>query len=83
MKEGYKTTEFWITLISYVVPILVLFGVITPDQAESVTSEGNALVEAIFNLLVALGPIVSTALYIWSRTKVKVGELPFVEIEEE
>jgi hypothetical protein len=34
MKAGYKTTEFWVTLASQVIGILLLTGVITPEQSE-------------------------------------------------
>ena len=37
MKQGYKTTEFWITIGIQIVGILVTAGVFTPDQASAAT----------------------------------------------
>lgn len=33
MKQGYKTTEFWITILVQVVGILATTGVFTPEQS--------------------------------------------------
>lgn len=36
MKPGYKTTEFWISLGTSVVGLLVLSGVLTPDKSSEI-----------------------------------------------
>jgi hypothetical protein len=34
MKPGYKSTEFWVTLTGQLVGVLLLTGVVSPDQSE-------------------------------------------------
>lgn len=61
-KPGWQTTEFWITILSTLIGALVLSGVIGQGEADS-------WLELLAPLLNALVP----AVYIWSRTKVKIG----------
>lgn len=61
MKDGYKTTEFWLTLVTTVLMVLVALGVIGEDQAQEIEGLVEPLVAAVI-------PIV---LYIISRTVVK------------
>lgn len=68
VKAGYRTTEFWVTLISSAVAVLVALGVFTPAEGETASSAGAELVFAIFAMLAAVAPAVA---YIYSRTKVK------------
>jgi hypothetical protein len=35
MKPGYKTTEFWLAIASQLLGILVVLGVITPEQQDA------------------------------------------------
>jgi len=42
-KEGYKTTEFWVTIITLLIGIAATTGVITGDQT-------NALSDAVVQL---------------------------------
>lgn len=68
MKPGYKTTEFWLTVISQVVSLLVVLDVIQASDAQLFhEAASNALVAAIVvvgNALVIIG-------YIKSRTELK------------
>lgn len=63
-KPGWQTTEFWISLGGNFVGLLVLGGVFSSGDAESVTSAYNEVVGAV-----VLG--LTNLTYIWSRTKVK------------
>jgi len=58
---GYKTTEFWGTILNLVLQTAVSVGVIT--QADSET-----LSVLLLPVLAAVLPLIA---YIWSRTKVK------------
>lgn len=70
MKSGYKTTEFWLTLIAQIVPVLVLLGVIGAEQAETLQGTLGDAVKAFFALVAAVLPIWK---YIDSRTQVKMA----------
>lgn len=73
-KPGFKTTEFWLTVLAYVLPIAVMAGLLTSEQAQALLASVNEFLAALAALLVALGPVVSTVMYIYSRTKVKEKE---------
>ena len=64
MTQGYKTTEFWITIISIIVGLLVSTGVIDPNKSSQLTSSISALVGGI----VTLAPAIT---YIINRTWLK------------
>jgi len=72
-KPGPKTTEFYLTLLSYVLAALVLYGVLTGAEAQAILDNLNTFIGATTGLIVALGPVASTVMYIYSRTKVKSG----------
>jgi len=72
-KSGPKTTEFYLTLLSYALAALVLYGVVTAAEAQAILDSLNTFVGAATGLIVALGPVASTVMYIYSRTKVKSG----------
>ena len=61
IKPGYKTTEFWLTILTTGVMVLVATGVIGQADADTINELGAELIAAVL-------PI---ALYIWSRTRVK------------
>jgi predicted aconitase with swiveling domain len=70
VKPGILTTEFWLALVVPVIAILVIFGVLTPD-------EGDALVITIGDAIVTVGALLaslpSISAYIKSRAEVKVA----------
>jgi len=72
-KPGWKTTEFWFTVLSYILAGLVTFGYLSPEQSGDITGAAHQLVTAVVELVKVLLPLVSTAVYIWSRTKIKTG----------
>ncbi len=63
-KPGWKTTEFWTMICSAFFGLLILFGVIT-------NFESNTMLAYINNIMGSGLTIVSTASYILSRGKSK------------
>lgn len=68
MKSGVKTSEFWLTLVAQVLPVLTISGVLTAEEVETLNQAIIEAVKVIGALIVALVPIWR---YIESRTKVK------------
>jgi hypothetical protein len=64
MKAGYKTTEFYLTLVTTVVSLLVMAGILSPTEASEIA---ELAVQAISGI-VALGVLIG---YFFSRTEVK------------
>ena len=46
-KPGYKTTEFWMTMLVNVIAILTMLDVFTPDQQDALLSVVAAVVTAL------------------------------------
>ena len=67
-KSGIKTSEFYVTLVSTLVSLLVMTGVIEPSYANQLT---DLVVQAIGGV-VALGTVIA---YILSRTELKKEEM--------
>lgn len=67
MKSGFKTTEFWVTLISQLFGILATTGVLTPDQA-------GAMGEAAVQLAGLIAMVASAFGYAISRGNAKRGD---------
>jgi hypothetical protein len=76
IKPGVETSEFWVTLISAIVPnlvtILAIFKIVPNEVASTLSSAAVALIGGIITLFVTLK-------YIKSRTEVKTKAL---EIED-
>lgn len=68
VKTGWKTTEFWITLGTAAATALSLFGAVRPEDVADVNN-------AWANLVMAAATLVNSALYIWSRMRVKESAL--------
>lgn len=68
MKSGIKSSEFYVTLGSTIVSLLVMSGVLSAEQS----SETAELIAQAIAGIVALGTIVS---YIYSRTALKAKEM--------
>ncbi|MDQ6919096.1 MAG: hypothetical protein M3Z98_07025 [Candidatus Dormibacteraeota bacterium] len=66
IRRGYKTTEFWVTVLTAVVGLLVTLGYIDPAQAH-----GAGLAAAIQVVGGILGMAVPVAVYAISRALVK------------
>lgn len=59
MKAGYRTTEFWIALASQVLGILVILGVITPEQQGAVVEGLNQIIGAALMVASSFGYSIS------------------------
>ena len=70
-KPGWQTSEFWLTLAAQVIPVLVLLGVLTPDQSSGVNDAVANVIKDAFALLASVIPV---AVYVWGRAKVKSGK---------
>ena len=66
MKSGYKTTEFWISLGTSVVGLLVLLGIITPDKSTEIMTIIQQVLAVAMIVLPQFG-------YTLSRGKAKAG----------
>lgn len=67
-KPGVKTTEFWATLISQVIAVLVLLGTVTPDAAKSIERALIDMAGAVITIFVSGGILRS---YIRDRFNLK------------
>lgn len=67
-KPGYKTTEFWMSLIPQILVVAVAFGWFTADDAEKIGTAAPIVVKTVSTAAVAA---VSFVAYIWSRVKIK------------
>lgn len=60
MKPGFKTTEFWVALLTSIIGLGALFGVVGPEQQGELVQASGGLVAAI-----------TTAAYAVSRGRAK------------
>lgn len=67
-KSGYLTTEFWLTLIAQVLPILVTAGAIGPGDVSTLEGTLTKIVTSAATVLGATWVLVS---YIKGRTETK------------
>jgi hypothetical protein len=70
-KPGWRTSEFWTTLISQALALLTLTGLVTSRDADTLQGALGQCVAAVF-LLLANGWVVVR--YIQARVAVKTGE---------
>jgi hypothetical protein len=68
MKPGKNTTEFYLTLFSKLLGIIVLFDVISADQSQQLFEAVKLAVEAIVGLALVVIPLIE---YIKNRTELK------------
>ena len=64
MKPGYQTSEFYMTIASIVIGVLVSAGVVDPIKA-------NVLVSAVTTLIGGIITLVPVVVYIINRTWLK------------
>ena len=67
-KPGYKTSEFWVTLISFVCSGLYLIGIISFEDSNSTT---DVLAHAVESIILIAGQAAIFIGYIRSRSVVK------------
>ncbi len=76
VKPGWKTSEFWVMLCSVIFGILILLGVMT-------NSESNTMLAYVNNIMGSLVTIVSVLAYILSRGKAKQGQINYTKLVED
>ena len=63
-KPQYKTSEFWIALITNVLGMLVMTGVISTEESQKITSNLQPVIGGIISIASTLG-------YIFARVQIK------------
>lgn len=63
-KPNYKTSEFWIALITNVIGMLVMTGVISTEESQKITSNLQPVIGGIISIASTLG-------YIFARVQIK------------
>ncbi len=51
-KPGVKTTEFWVTVLVQVIGVILALGVVTPDQADTLTkavTQGSGIIAMLIS----------------------------------
>jgi hypothetical protein len=64
MKDGWKTTEFWLALLTTIISAVVGLGLLPELEGEQLQSGLTAVITGIFM-------IIPVAVYIWNRATVK------------
>ena len=59
LKSGWKTTEFWVSIITSMVGILVTLGLFTPDNASSLIQSISMIVGGIVTSVPIVGYAIS------------------------
>lgn len=62
MKEGKKTTEFYLSIFGAVLGVIVAAGVITPEQAGTLTEAATTISGAVISALSVFGYAMSRGL---------------------
>ncbi len=70
---GYKTTEFWLTLLTNIGGLLVMTHVISVDASNQLSQTVQAVAAAIVNIMTLIS-------YFKARTEVKLGALRFGKV---
>lgn len=63
-KSGFLTSEFWITVTTFIVNIFVMLGVLTPVEADD-------FIKAVATAFAAISTIIITVFYLYTRMKIK------------
>lgn len=71
VKNGWKTTEFWLSLVPQVLGVLLVLGVITPEQNTETTAQASIFINNVAQAIGAVIAGLSAYGYAGSRAKVK------------
>ncbi len=69
--SGFKSSEFYLSLVGSIVGISIMLGYITPEQGKNLEAQLKLFIDALEVGFGALLAIVSTVAYIYSRLKLK------------
>ena len=67
-KPGYKTTEFWLSLVGALTGIAVLLGYLTPEESDTLNSNITSVIGGVLT-------VISTVGYALARAKTKTGSI--------
>lgn len=73
-KSGWKTSELYVVIVGAALSIALAMGYLSPTEVADIESTLVAVIDAITKLIEALAPVIGSAIYVWSRTKVKIGK---------
>lgn len=59
VKSGFKTTEFWLTLVPLFLGVLAVFGVFTPTETTQMNAGLTQIIGGIFAVLPVIGYTIS------------------------
>jgi len=51
MKEGWKTTEFWMTLTAQILALGMLTGVVTPEQGQVLGDASGQVIGGVMSVI--------------------------------
>ncbi len=60
-KPGYKTTEFWLSLIGALTGIAVLLGFVTPEESTQLNTTITAAVGGVMSVISIVGYAITRA----------------------
>ncbi len=76
MKPGWQTTEFWLSLASQVIAVLVLTGVV-PQQDQSTLA--GIVANAITGAFAVIAAVTMGVTYIQNRTSIKKDQMAITQ----
>lgn len=68
IKPGWQTTEFWTTMVTQGISVLVIVGLVNSSESSTLADSLTKMVTAIFSLLVSSSTVLN---YIKARVAVK------------
>ena len=55
MKDGIKSTEFWVMLATTIVGILLAIGKLSPEQGAAISENASQIIGGVMAILAAFG----------------------------
>lgn len=68
IKPGWQTTEFWTTMVTQGISVLVIVGLVNSSESSTLADSLTKMVTALFSLLVSGSTVLN---YIKARVAVK------------
>lgn len=68
IKPGYKSTEFWIAMLSTILGFLTVSGIISPEDYQNLNSSGRDSIQSTFTAIANAAIVIG---YIHKRTNLK------------
>lgn len=68
IKPGWQTTEFWTTMVTQGISVLVIVGLVNSSESSTLADSLTKMITALFSLLVSGSTVLN---YIKARVAVK------------